>query len=407
MRTPAPSFVSWCARATALPSLLATLLLPGTQALAGSLAYDGNTGGTGLTVTNLHLPEGIETHPSVENPIIQGHNLYAPDLVRNGSVWNLYYGGWKNSSDGNDRIYFAVSDDWVPEGAWSGQWVIINNGSYLHVNDPSVQKRGATSWVMAYTVAHQVGSDYRDWIAISTSTDGSAWNPSVATSTTEIRVSGASFSDIARPALLWTGSGWKLWFDGRIGNGPLHSYLAESSEDIPRNFTLVHTYPDVNGFPGFMEPDVERVNGVYVAVVQRGFATLHKLVSTDGRNFTEAGTMLSAATPAFGRKYVSNPGLVYDNVDRVVRGVAYGMTDNSSLTDHDIGFAYTQHRVRVLSCPSTWHGFDAARYYDQVVVLTFDYLSYCRIVVEDARNGAVLADQTVSSRAGDRWRYVP
>jgi hypothetical protein len=151
MRTPAPSFVSWCARATALPSLLATLLLPGTQALAGSFAYDGNTGGTGLTVTNLHLPEGIETHPSVENPVIQGHNLYAPDLVRNGGVWNLYYGGWKNSSDGNDRIYFAVSDDWVPEGAWSGQWVVINNGSYMHVNDPSVQKRGATSWVMAYT----------------------------------------------------------------------------------------------------------------------------------------------------------------------------------------------------------------------------------------------------------------
>lgn len=178
---------------------------------------------------------------------------------------------------------------------------------------------------------------------------------------TEIRITNASFSDIARPALLWTGSGWKLWFDGRVGNGALHSYLAESSEDIPRNFTLVQSYADVGGFPGFMEPDVELVNGRYVAVVQRNFATLHKMESTDGRTFTEVGTFLSAASPTFGRKYVSNPGLVYDNVERVVKGVGFGMTDNSGLTDHDIGFAYTQYRLSVLSCPSTWHVYTVGR----------------------------------------------
>ncbi|RKH62934.1 arabinan endo-1,5-alpha-L-arabinosidase [Corallococcus llansteffanensis] len=393
-----------------LPSpsaLLATGVLLGAPALAGSLAYAGNAGGPGVTLLGVSQPNGIEAHPSVENPLIQGHNLYAPDLVRNGGVWNLYYGGWKNSSDVNDRIYFAVSDDLLFEGPWSGQSVIISNGGYLHVNDPSVQKRPDGRWVMAYTVAHQVGSDYRDWIAISTSTDGAAWTPSVATSTTEVRITNASFSDIARPALLWTGSGWKLWFDARTDNGPLHSYLAESSEDLPRNFVLVQSYPDVNGFPGFMEPDVERVNGRYVAVVQRGFATLHKLESTDGRAFTEVGTFLSAASPAFGRKYVSNPGLVYDNVEGTVKGVGFGMTNSDGLTEHDIGFAYTQYRVSVLSCPSTWHAYTTGRYFDQAQQLTFGYGSFCRIRVEDPRTGQVLADQAVGSVAGDRWQFVP
>jgi hypothetical protein len=402
---PFVSFVVSC-----LPSrgaLLATGLLLGAPALAGSLVYAGNAGGQGVTVLGAAQANGIEAHPSVENPIIRGHNLYAPDLVRNGGVWNLYYGGWKNASDTSDRIYFAVSDDLLLEGAWSGQSAIIHNGSYLHVNDPSTQRRPDGRWVMAYTVAHQVGSDYRDWIAISTSTDGAAWTPSVATASTEIRITNATFSDIARPALLWTGSGWKLWFDARTANGALHSYLAESTQDIPRDFVLVHSYPDVAGFPGFMEPDVELVDGRYVAVVQRGFATLHKLESTNGRDFTEVGTFLSATAPAFGRKYVSNPGLIYDNVERTVKGVGFGMTDSDGLTGHDIGFAYTQYRVDVLSCPSTWHVYSASRYFDQVVQLTFGHGGFCRIRVQDPRTGGVLADQPVSSRAGDVWRFVP
>jgi hypothetical protein len=257
-------------------------------------------------------------------------------------------------------------------------------------------------------VAHWVGSDYRDWIAISTSTNGAAWTPSAATSTTEVRITNAAFTDIARPSLLWTGSGWKLWFDARTTNdGPVHSYLAESSEDIPRNFVLVHSYPDVNGFPGFMEPDVEVVNGRYVAVAQRGFATLHKLESTDGRNFAEVGMFLSAASPAFGRKYVTNPGLIYDNVEGTVKGVGFGMTNMDNLTGHDIGFAYTQYHVNVLSCPSTWHVHAAGRYFDQAQQLTFGYASFCHIQVQDPRTGWVLADQSVNSRAGDVWRFVP
>ncbi|XXF79236.1 hypothetical protein P2318_05635 [Myxococcaceae bacterium GXIMD 01537] len=229
----------------------------------------------------------------------------------------------------------------------------------------------------------------------------------MATPTTEIRITNAAFSDIARPALLWTGRLWKLWFDARIANGALHSYQAESTEDIPRNFFLVHSYPDVAGFPGFHEPDVELVNGRYVAVVQRHFATLHKMESADGRNFTEVGTFLSSTYPTFGRTYVSNPGLIYDRAEGTVRGVSFGMTNGEGLSDHDIGFAYTQYQVRVQSCPGPVHIYSGGRYFDQLEQLTFGYGNFCNIQVVDPLTNTVVANQAVVSRPGDVWRFVP
>jgi len=378
------------------------------------LVYEGHDGGDCLKIKGMFQPNGLEVHPSIANPMIEGANLYAPDLVRNGGVWNMYYGGWKNSGQGNDKIYIAVSDDSIPEGPWSGQWVIIDNGNYLHVNDPSVQKRSTSDWVMAYTVAKYVGSDYRDWIAVSTSSNGASWSPSVATPSTEIQITGsaggvsaASLTDIARPALLWTGSKWKIWFDTKINNGshPV-SFLAESYESgIPTTFNLVHKYGDVCSFPGFYEPDVAIVDGKYVAVVQRHFNTLVKYESTDGIHFTEVGQMLSASDPAFGRDMVSNPGLLYDRVYDVLRGVAFGMTSDD-LMHHDIGMAYTQYKVHVKSCPSTWHVYTESVFWDKALPMTFSHDEFCRIRIIDPVDNSVILDKAVDAEVGDVWRLV-
>lgn len=377
-------------------------------ARGGELVFEGTGSGPGLTVSGMANPGGVAARCSTDNPIIEGENVYAPDLVRNGSVWNLYYGGWKSAADHNDRIYLAVSDDPLPEGGWSGQNVIVDRGVYLHVNDPSVVKRGPSDWVMAYTVARFVDEGYRDWIAISTSRDGADWSPAAGTAATEIELTGAAFTDIARPAIAWTGSTWKLWFDGRIAHGPLHSYLAESTDDEPRRFAVVHAYDDADGFPGLFEPDVERLaDGRYVAIVQRGFSTLHRFDSDDGIAFAPASAtpLLSVGDPAFGRAAVSNPGLLVDPELGVV-GAAFGMTDSPTLVGHDIGFAYTQLRLRVLSCPDVWHVFAAASWFDRAHALTFDHRSYCRIEVSDPATERVLAAADVAAQAGDRWRYV-
>jgi len=383
------------------------------------LIYEGNNGGDYLKIKGMFQPNGLEVHPSIANPIITGDNVYAPDLVRNGGVWNLYYGGWKDSSGyGKDNIYIAVSDDAMPEGSWSGQWVIISRGSYVHANDPSVQKRSSSDWVMAYTVARHEDShsSIRDWVAISTSSNGASWSPSAATPSTEIDLTGsaggvnaADITDIARPALLWTGSKWKLWFDAMVNNnGDRLSFLAESNESgPPTSFNLVHRYADVGGgFPGFYEPDVAIIDGKYVAVVQRYFDTLVKYESTDGVHFTEVGEMLSASDPAFGHDYVNNPGLLYDRVYDVLRGVAFGMRNDPSRCSNDIGFAYTQYKVYVKSCPSTWHVYTESEFWDRALPMTFSYDEFCRIRIIDPVDNSLILDKTFDAEIGDVWRLV-
>jgi hypothetical protein len=367
------------------------------------LILEGNDGGSGITVTGMSLVDGIHATPSIENPILRGKNVYAPDIVRNGRVWNAYYGGFKETADVNDRIYFAVSDDLLPEGPWSGQVVAIDHGEYVHVNDPSVQKRSLTDWVMAYTVA-PTPDGTRDKIAISTSRDGAAFSPSVATRNTEISISGANFTSMARPSLVWSGSKWLLWFDGSIDMGPRQCYLAESFDRIPKNFRLLKSYADVAGFPGFFEPDVEKVGDLYVAVIQRNFKTLHKMESSDGLNFKEVGQILSSNAPTFGRTFVSNPALIYDAKERQVKGVAFGMAD--SLTTHSIGFAYPQYTLKVYSPPDIVHVYTSARYFDHAIQATHQYDTYNRIVVSNPVTGAVVVDQEVNSRRGDIWRLT-
>ena len=368
------------------------------------LIIEGNDGGNGITVIGMSVPDGIHTHPSIDNPLLSGKNLYAPDLVRNGGVWNIYYGGFRTASDVNDRIFSAISDDLFPEGPWNGQDVVIDRGEYVHVNDPSVQRRSPTDWVMAYTVA-PTADGKRDRIAISTSRDVAAFTPRVATKATEISVFGARFSFMARPSLLWTGKKWLLWFDGSVGKGPRQSFLAESSDRIPRAFKLLKTYPNVSGFPGFFEPDVAKVGDRYVAVIQRHFKTLHKMESTDGLNFREVGQMLSSSEPAFGRKFVSNPGLVYDAEEDQVRGVVFGMAN--TLTTHSIGFAYTQYKLQVYSSPNVVHRHTSARHFDHSIQATYQHGKFNRIVVSDPVTGAVLVDQKVKSERGDVWRLAP
>ncbi len=379
----------------------------GTIARQPALLYMGNQGGAGIIIRGVLHAEGGVARCSAENPIIQGRNVYAPDLVKSGAVWNLYYGGWKNAADVNDRIYFAVSDDALPEGPWAGHVVIVDNGPFIHVNDPSVQRRGVSDWVMAYTVVDAAG----DWIAVSTSSDGAAWSPSIATAATRIGLPGADFTAIARPALVWTGSGWKLWFDGRRqSDSALHSYLAESQDLIPRTFTLVHEYSDANGFPGFFEPDVERMNDArgqrYIAVVQRAFSVAHRMESFDGVAFRDLGPILYASDPGFGRQRISNPGLLFDDQGPALLGIAFGMS-SPAIVDHDIGFAYLQYDVRVLSCPDTWAVYSQARYLLASYPMTFGLTSFCRIQLVDPLTGLVWLDQAVAGRAGDQWQVVP
>ena len=362
-----------------------------------------------ITFANIIRPDATPTVLFAANPIIRGDNLYAPDLVRVEDRWYCYHGGWLTPGQGNDRIYLGISAGLDVAGPWSpASQLVINNGDYIHVNDPSVAIHGGT-WYMVYTAYKSTSSGPRDWINYSTSTDGIEWSPSSGTASTEIvvtdpsNVAGGPFSDMGRPSLVRTPTEWRIWFDASVNDGPPISYLAQSTGQVPSHFVLVRRYQSIEGTIGFFEPDVvRRPDGTYLAVVQRHSSTLYIGTSTDGLNFTLTPDV-SISDPLFGRNTVSNPGLVYDQVEDRLLGLSFGMSNN--WTDHDIGFSAAQYDIDVRSPDGVWHTQSQAAGQDLQSVLTPGYTSFDRVRITDPVTDTVVLEQSFTAAAGDVW-YV-
>lgn len=72
-------------------------------------------------------------------------NVYAPDVIKDGKVYRMWYGG--QGKDGHDRISYAESTDgreWVRKG------VVLRDERANHVNDPSVVEANG-KYFMYYT----------------------------------------------------------------------------------------------------------------------------------------------------------------------------------------------------------------------------------------------------------------
>lgn len=402
------------------------LFAPAPAAEAGPLELvrvSGDGRANGVSFRGVSQPDLGRQVPHAANPLITGDNLYAPDFVRTDQGWHTFFGGWRTSGQANDEIYVGSAAAASP-GTLAGFSTAIAAGEYLHVNDPSVVfEPDEGRWHMLYTAAKFVGpqtaANFRDWIAYSTSTDGVNWSPSAGVSSAEVtlldpnNIAGAALSDIARPSLVKADDGWKLWFDGKSDAvaGGIHSFLAESVGDSPTQFEVVKRYEDVNNFPGFFEPDVQRrADGTYLAVIQRHFSQLHLATSDDGVNFQVEPASLDAAYPFFGRESIDNPGLIYDDLEDVLLGLGFGMTDSPNLVGHDVGMSFAQLRIELRSPDETWHVFSVAEGVDEQFVHTFHYTDFDLVRVLDAATGERLLEQEFTGASpGDVWelRVVP
>jgi len=374
----------------------------------------GETGKAGrITFTNVARPGTGRTFPFASNPRIKGNNLYAPDLLKRNGRWWCYHGGWLSRGQTNDRIYLSISTSLDPGDRWGESLPVITEGEYVHVNDPSVEFFEGVYW-MVYTAAKFVGKDFRDWINYSRSTDGINWTPGAGTRSTEVRildpngVAGGVLTDIARPSLVRTAQGWRMWFDGRVDNtGGLHTFVASCSEAEPSTFVLLRKYPAVDGWPALFEPDIERrPDGTYVGVVQRRFRELYFVSSSDGLNFSYSPSpVLSVEDSAFGRIRVSNPGLLYDSETDEVLGVGFGMTDSEQLVDHDVGFAACQYIIQITSPGGVTHAFAEADRLDTQSVLVFQFTRFEKVRIFDPSTSSPIFEQDFTeARAGDLWR---
>jgi hypothetical protein len=132
-------------------------------------------------------------------------NVYAPDVLVDGGVYRMWYGG--QGRDGHDRIHLAESGDGLN---WDRKGVALDNGEANHVNDPSVVKVVGT-YFMYYTRA---GAGVVDEIALATSKDGIAWEPK------GVVLKPGRDGDwdgllVGRPSVLFEDGIFKMWYDGR------------------------------------------------------------------------------------------------------------------------------------------------------------------------------------------------
>jgi len=190
------------------------------------------------------------------------------------NFWRCYSGGWRDSGQVNDNIYFCDSPSMKLEGPWPTPQFLITQGFYTHVNDPSVAIYNGT-WYMFYSAA-PLPTKGDDTINYSTSPDGINWNPSVGTTNTAVKITDplgieiAEITDVARPAVVFAPDCVKLWFDGFLTNNlaAAEMYLAEAPYSDMFNFTVKHKYDNHQ----LLEPDVVlRGDGTYFAAYNKMF----------------------------------------------------------------------------------------------------------------------------------------
>jgi hypothetical protein len=284
------------------------------------------------------------------NPIISGSNLYAPSVIDNDGVWFVYVGGWRDSRDHNDRVYLTTTRDPNLIGGYGPLSLVVDNGHYVHVNDPSVVRRSPRFWAMALTVNRSV-----DWIALLTSRDGVHWSPNTfADRGQEVRFTGGRVAKAGRPSLLYDPSRgrWELYFDGKV-DGVDGQFLAYSQEPVPRTFAI-------QGRIGpWYDAEIKKVGSRYLAAfrkieAQRWPWRLWGAESSDGRRFTETGLLLEPdPLVSYDAAGVTNPGFAVDREGRL-RALLFGGTSVQTLTDHKIGIAFPQQAVELRS-GNVWH----------------------------------------------------
>lgn len=372
---------------------------------AASLVYVQHTSiqkfifdGVGNTVTD---PANAFFNQYINNPVINGVNLYGPSIVLNGGTWNVYTGGWRDSGQSNDKIYINTTTNpaFTNFNETSPVLQVDGGTQYVHACDPSVVKRSSSSWVMAFT---GYGGGY-DWIVVTSGTDGASWSPNTFSNRNyEVRFSNKTtgISCCARPSLNWDASNsrWAMYFDATVDGTP-GQYFAYSTETVPRNFTYVGRVGDM------YDADIHKSGSKWIAMyrhLNESFPwCIHWADSTDGINFTEKGTLLQPdVLNPYCSEAVDNPGMAFDSNGNLI-AILFGGSSTTSLNNHKVGVAYPQCFVNCFS-GSVQHNYIEAASPTQIFAETFQYNTISHVKIYDKPNNIII-DQDLNAIKGDEY----
>jgi hypothetical protein len=385
--------------------LVAVLACGSTVASASSLIYGGRNTSESFIFHNVRQSVSNPAESYFVNyrgnPIIGGHNLYAPALVKVRGVWFNYVGGFLTPSDYNDSIYLARTNDDKLLTGWSPLVRVVDHGVYEHANDPSVVRKDS-AWYMALT-AKPV--NLPDQCAIIASADGVAWDALMDRSH-EIAVVGGVVQSCARPSLLWNqpAGRWELFFDGYVipeGStvGYYQQHLAYSTERVPRTFVYQQPVGDM------VDADIKYLGGQYIAAFRPSFPpnpwTIDYAASPDGRLWTYLGTLLADDPLSGGDEAgVTNPGWAIAG-DKI-HALLFGRAATVSYADHKIGIALPQAAI-MLRSGEVGHVLRQALDANSQRVETFNYTAVDWVEAYAHPGGALLLSQPITATLGDTF----
>lgn len=158
--------------------------------------------------------------PDIRRPLMEPRegtcrNIYAPSAVETAGGWRVFYGAWDGVPTCNDRIYSALTKDFLQ---FTDRHTVIEHGPFQHVCNVNAIRLPDGAWRMLCTAYPDKSG--RNKPALFSSPDGKTWNghpePYTASFDDIVTVSGyANYPDAdinGMNVLLFDGGKYTMYF---------------------------------------------------------------------------------------------------------------------------------------------------------------------------------------------------
>ena len=274
-----------------------------------------------------HVPARIMSG-SLSSELATSGNIYAPEILYEDGIYKMWYGG--QGTDGHDRIHYAESTDSIN---WTKFGVVIDNGEYDHVNDPSVVKIGST-YYMYYDWGTQVMSNGRvtelGAINLATSTDGRNWTKQGVVLSKSSQPWNTRY--VLRPSVLYDGGQWKMWFDSESTDPQYpQRYVGYATSTDGRAWNIRPDWVFTGG-----AVDVKKVGNKYIMLQEWQQGTL-LAVSSDGITWTDKGPLFRNSGTDFDRYGQVTPFLLLNPTTGKPQAIYFGGASVATWNGNRIG----------------------------------------------------------------------
>jgi len=342
-------------------------------------------------------------HYDIRKPLMDNMsapNYYSPSIVKNGDVWNIYYGGFDYANFLKDNIYLTASADNFL--TFKGKAHVISNVQYEHANNCSVIKEGDNDWKMLYT-AYPLKNKNKPHYG--KSTNGLNWNFNNPVTMSNYPAWDQTNSDGGN--VLFSENGlYHMFFtdynhenqDFRVHHATSRNFVDYKYKGVAQNKERIAT--DLKSF------DYNN-NKHYLLGTHRNTNNVELTVSTDLDNFDNPTiptiTLNNSSNP--NDKFIATLGFVED--ENSLKGYLYGSSSVTTLNNNKIYANWLQKKVIFKNDHVRWGDVEEAYGPDRIALFMSTQVETGKFYIYDSDGTTLLyTSPLVTMKSGDIWDFV-